>query len=383
MRNADTSSSKNMTVARVAPAFLVGLLLFALLPIEYLGADERAHRRRRIEMTTNALGFLSESANRDGSFGTEHRQLQTGLSLLAFLSAGERPGSGDYGEILKQGYGQLLENQAVTGFAGDTLLPTESHAVAALALCEMIGMAETPEQNRKIYRGARRALSYSLNNQDKAYGGRYGGGWKAEPRAKVNDRKVTAWQMMLLQAMEQCGADISRSATIRGISFMKGSFKQPGEEQEKLDIGGFSYDAEGLPVRSISAAGFYCLEAFDQRETDRKAASDWFTNNPPVWRGPHFYYTQFFAVRAMRLHRWGTASAYARHRYRHHFRRVTDLLHRQQRPDGSFGIPPGNAEYTKSMGGVYATAMAVLILNSERSLLPIDEIVKLGTPRID
>jgi len=337
-----------------------------------LSAARDPYREQRQEMTRNALAYLSGSANPDGSFGSSHRRLQTGLVTLALLAAGERPGAGEHGEMLSASCKWLLGAQAVTGFSGDKELPTESHAVAGLAFAELTGMGLSAEENAKLFAAASASLQYTLEAQDKAYGGRYNGGWKAEARAKVNDRKASAWQLAFIQSMQHCGVRVSKGALLRGVEFMKGSFKPDEEEFEKYDVGGFSYDAEGLPVRSISAAGLYCMELFGEPKADRELSARWLAANPPIWNGPHFYYTQFFAVRAIGFRAQSAGTQEARDRSEDYLRKVTELLRDQQRPDGSFGLPPGNAEYTKQMGTVYATAMAVLILNCDRNLLPLD-----------
>lgn len=348
-----------------------------------LSAPADPYRAQRAQMTRNALEFLAHSANADGSFGSSCRRHQTGLVLLAFLSAGHRPGEGQYGDMLTGAYRWLLGSQAVTGFAGDKELPTESHAVAGLAFAELIGMGVTPEDDRKLYAAASAALGQTLETQDKAYGGRYNGGWKAEPRAKLNDRKASAWQLAFIRAMGYCGTNVSRGSVLRGVEFMKGSFKPEGEGFNKHDVGGFSYDAEGLPVRSISAAGFYCMELFGQPARERALAAGWLAANPPIWSGPHFYDSEFFGVRALRLRRYSDGSEEAARRFEQYFRKVTDILRDQQLPDGSFGVPPGNAEYTKEMGATYATPMAVLILNCDRGLLPIDVVAEVAEPRVE
>jgi hypothetical protein len=338
------------------------------------------YRAQRLEITRSALDFLSRSANPDGSFGASHRRLQTSLVLLAFLAAGERPGEAPYGQMLTDAYRWLLSARSVTGFAGDKELPTESHAVAGLAFTELTGMGANSEDDRKLREAALAALQHTLDTQDKAFGGRYNGGWKAEARDKLNDRKASAWQMVFIKAAGYSGARVPAGAVLRGTEFMKGSFKGESEKHNKRDVGGFSYDAEGLPVRSISAAGTYCMEQFHDSRSDRTLGAKWLAANPPVWTGPHFYFTEFFAVRALRLNALSDGGKEARDRFDDYFRKVTALLREQQRPDGSFALPPGNAEYTKQMGPVYATAMAVLILNCDRNLLPSDMAAELPQP---
>lgn len=343
------------------------ILLTALFSgLASLGSE--AYRKRRLEMTDEALKFLLSARNPDGSFGSSHRRFQTALAILALLSTGQRCEETQYGRVLESASNWLLKSVTVTGFAGDRELPTESHAVASLALSQLIGMMRTHKQNLKVYRTALLALSHTLSSQDKAYGGRYRGGWKPNPHTKLNDRKVSAWQLAFVSAMAS-SAKIPRSSLIRALSFMKGSFKQQEPHINKYDIGGFSFDPDGLPVRSISASAFFCLEYLKQPLRQRRLSAKWFENNPPVWLGPHFYYTHFFAVRALRLHALSTGDTTL---FTEYFRRVTDILYEHQSADGSFDIPPGNAEYTKKMGKVYSTAMAVLTLNCDRNLLPLD-----------
>jgi len=347
-------------------------LVLMSIGTEGLAREWDPYRRQRIEMTKNALDFLVSAANPDGSFGSSRQRLQTGAAVLAFLAAGERPGAGARGDVIARACRWLLNSSGATGFVGDKESPTESHAIAALALCQLVGMGMSAEEDRKLYKASLDALEYTLRSQDKAYGGRYSGGWTPEPRSKVNDRKASGWQMAFIHAMQCAGTNIPKSAILRGSAFMMASFKRKDEQTSKYDIGGFSYDADGLPVVAISAAGFYCMEAFGEPATERQLASEWFTNNPPVWNGPHFYDAQFFAVRALKLHASSSGDEKARERFREYMREVTEVLRNQQRPDGSFDVPPGNAEYTKEMGATYATPMAVLVLNCDRNLLPMD-----------
>jgi hypothetical protein len=363
------------------PSSAVLILLLAMLFPFATPAAEDAHRLQRIEMTRNALEYLAEWVKDDGSVGDSHRRLQTGLTVLAFLSAGRTPRDARYGDVVERGGHWLLRNRAVTGFMGDRELPAESHAVAALAVAQLDGEMGDTVADRKLHEAAREALEYTLDKQDRAFGGRYNGGWKAEPRAQVNDRKASAWQLTFIQSMRRCGLHVSKSALLRGAEFMSGSFKGDPERHAKYDLGGFSYDAEGLPVRSISAAGLYCMEQFGRPAANRAMAARWLSNNPAVWTGPHFYYTQFFAVRALRLHSFSSGTEEARERYENYVRGVTRLLHDRQHPDGSFGLPPGNAEYTKQMGPTYGAAMAVLILNADRNLLPLDVIPEFARPQ--
>ncbi len=317
------------------------------------------------------LEYMRRSQNEDGSFGSVQRHLQTGLAILAFLSAGATPG-GDPASPLPKAAAWIIENSGEDGFLGDSEYPMESHAVAALALSELVGQAGDAELDRKITLRAADAFEYSLRIQDKAVNPEFYGGWKADLKTKVNDRKVTAWFLLFLRSMELRGGKVPINAAKRALSFMEGSQKipGPGKQYEKEDVGGFSYDAAGLPIISITGAGIACMGLYDRPAKQRDLALDWLARNRPIWYGPNFYDAHFFASRGY-LREKGRGGKQAE-QAEGFFRGIWEILREHQNPDGSFQIPPGNAENTKVMGGTYATPMAILILDAERGLLPLD-----------
>jgi hypothetical protein len=246
----------------------------------------------------------------------------------------------------------------------------ESHAVCALALTELTGMIPDAKLNSAAMQCAEKALRFSTRSQDKGVDPDFYGGWKADFRTKVNDRTVTAWCLLLLRSAALRGETISESSTKRALRFVEQSQKVPnsGKQFDKLDAGGFSYDAEGLPVVAVTSAGFAILSLYDAPAEKRDLALAWLGANPPIWYGPNFYFTHYFGSRGFaREATRGKAKEAQRY-----FHRVWELLRDHQDPDGSFQIPPGNAEHTLQMGKPYATSMAVLILNSPRNLLPVD-----------
>ena len=330
--------------------------------------------RRLVARRMNAaLDFLRSAQNEDGSFGSQQVHLQTGLAILAFLSQGAVPEK-EARAPLPAACRWLLLNSGENGFLGDGDFPMESSAVAALALSETLGMLPDHELDRNVAQRADQALQYALSVQDKAQGGEYTGGWKADPKRENNDRRVTAWYLLFLKSMEMRGRQVPEANIKRGLAFLACSQKLPGAtpQYDKADLGGFSYDAAGLPVISITAAGLACMSLFDFKTANRNLAMEWFNRHPPIWYGPNFYDTYFFATRGyVREKNRGAAPAQQADEF---FSRIWQILSEHQNPDGSFEVPPGNAENTHGMGKTYATPMAILILNAERNLMPIDAV---------
>lgn len=94
------------------------------------------------------LGFLARQQNTDGSFGKNPilRPELTGLTLLAFLSAGDTPDLGKFGAVARGATDYLAQR----GMSDE---PAPSAAVVALALAEVYGV-ETSEQGRMNVRAA-------------------------------------------------------------------------------------------------------------------------------------------------------------------------------------------------------------------------------------
>ncbi len=317
-----------------------------------------------------ALAYMRQAQNEDGSYGARQRRLQTGLAILAFLSHGAMPSQPE--SPIPAAAAWLLDNTSEDGFLGDSDYPMESNAVAALALAECMGMIDDPVLARRVAQRVEAALDYALNLQDKAVGADYYGGWKPNQKAKANDRRVTAWYLFFLRSMEMRGYEVRQRALDRALDFMEGSQKVPdsGHHFPREDTGGFSYDAAGLPVVSITAAGLAVMSLYERDRNRRALAVDWLARNRPIWYGPNFYYSYYFAARGLTRERLRSGEIAARERA--FANRIWELLREHQNPDGSFQIPPGNAENTQEMGKSYATAMAVLVLNAGRDLMPID-----------
>jgi hypothetical protein len=356
--------------------FLVLALLWGLAPSEARAVEFEARSeellKARNRIIEAGMEFLHSAQNPEGSFGQTQKNFQTALAVLAFLSAGITPADEERGDELVRAYQWLFSRSGEDGFAGDSEYPHESHAVVGLAFACLIGMGTSPEENLRIAGEADRAMDYSLRIQNQAVGADYFGGWTPDPRVKVNDRIVTACHLLFLRAMRYAGRDVPKRAISRATEFMLGSQKDPQESEkryEKEDIGGFSYDAGGLPVVSATSAGLAILTLFDLSAHKRELAANWLKEHPPVWYGPNFYQTHFFGARGMLHHARMTRDPKVFDRY---FRRLFHLLKDHQSPDGSFEVPPGNAENTKVMGKTYATAMALLLLNVDRELLPVD-----------
>ncbi|MHC4884379.1 MAG: hypothetical protein ACYTGH_04765 [Planctomycetota bacterium] len=350
--------------------FGISLLLALVLAVaSSLHAAEPIAAEQRCEMTDRALQYLIGQQKESGQVGESRAKATTALFILATLSSGKLPNDPVYGPGLTRAATWLMESGS-GGFLGGVDEPMADHVLAALALSQLVGTFPDTAMNRKVYEQSRQALDYTLDAQDKGSNEDYAGGWRPNPKTRTNDRVLTAWCLLQVEVHRLNQERVSKSAVQRGSDFVLASQKLEKEAGEKnRDRGGFAVGAEGLAVRSTSAAGLLTLALFEGDTERIKAGQSWVGQHPPRWYGPHFFTTNVFACRAL----WRTRGVDQGATFNRYYSRLTRLLRERQDGNGSMPFPPGHGGPLLSMGDTYSTAMAVLILNVDRGYLPIDQ----------
>ena len=339
--------------------------VLSLLLLPALHAQDALLAQRR-DMVDRALKFLV-SIQKDGAVGDDRPQAVTALFILACLSSGVTPADPIHGPPLRAAYRWMLNNSDQAFLGGDKE-PNADHALASLALTELVGTATNDVENLKLYAKAKAALQYALEVQDQGVDPKFGGGWRPDDHTRVNDRVLTAWFLTELKGAQLAFESVSQGTTDRASEFILASQK-PTDEPKEEERGGFSIGAAGLPVRSSTAAGLYALATFAPDPAKVELARTWLARHPPSWYGPHFYPTHFFAVRGL----YRTRSADGGKAFDAYFSRVVRLLRERQEADGRFPFPPGHGGPIVAMGPGYSTALGILILNVDRGFLPLDQ----------
>lgn len=316
----------------------------------------------------NAAAFVKGRQAANGSFGQAQPHLQTGLAMLALLSLQGTPDA-ETAAIVARGADYLLKTSSSAGALGDDVFHTESHAVACTALICAVEHIADPELRAEAAKRSWRAIRYLQRLQDRSSSSSSHGGWRMEGRkGRVNDRRASGWALLGYAAMRDYGLEVPMPNLERAARFMLGSFKNKAPNPDQ--IGGFSVDREGLAVDLASAMGGWVMARFDGPPASRAKNLDWLRRHPPGWTGPNYFYAAFFRMRALKFQPDGAEL------YRDTTRRLLVQLADHQQADGSIGFPPGNARNTLTMGPVFSTAMAILILNAENSRLPFDEVYR-------
>jgi hypothetical protein len=314
--------------------------------------------------TQNGLDYLRRQQADDGSFGQPQPHLKTGLAVLAMVSVQTTLNPKDT-EYLERATAFLIKTSETTGDLGDDMFRTESHSIALLAMIcshEFLKDAKLKEEAaQRISRG----LKYLMRLQDRSSSSSSRGGWRMEGRkGRTNDRRASAWALLTSQTAALYGMEVPKANVERGVRYLLGSFKTDAESKDQ--IGGLSVDTLGLTVNLMSSMGGWALARFDGKPSMLKKNIIWLEKHPQAWKGPNYFYSTFFRLRALKF--MDQPKLYTETK-----KRISNQLQDHQGSDGGLGFPPGNAQNTIAMGSVFTTAMGILIINVENSRLPGDE----------
>lgn len=301
------------------------------------------------------LAYLAaRQDNRDGSFGSmassRRRVAVTALAGMAFLSSGSTPGRGKYGANVQKALDFLLSRVQPNGFIFDDGNtghgPMYDHGFATLFLGEVYGMTKTS----RVRDGLQRAVQLIINSQNKE------GGWRYEPDSKDADLSVTICQIMALRAARNAGISVPKETIDRCIDYVRKCQTVEGGFRYQLSTTWqvtFGLTAAG--VVALYSAGVYEGKSIEGglRYLERY--------RPGVaLRQPsnHYFYSHYYAVQAM----WHAGGD----RWKQWYPDVRDEL--LQFP---FHTSSGAWRDPSAYGDEYATAMALLILQTPNNYLPI------------
>jgi len=300
------------------------------------------------------LEFLAGQQSKDGAFTDKGQRVAvTGLGLLAFLAAGDGPDVGRYGANVRAAIDFLVQQAPADGYFGkvDGSL-MYGHAIATLALAEAWGLEETDARRRQISRVVQLAVRVILDAQKVAKPPQVGGGWGYEPPAAESNLPLSAWNALALRAALQCGVDVPPAAIVRATGFLL-KCRHPG--------GGFTYQP-GVDDASIAETGaaVVCLYLMDPSASAGQTDSIQYLRDHPIDdQTPYPFYAGYYSAMAAQEAGEPAWSAIAGS--------VFKRLLKMQQPDGSWKASrPG-----EETGVPYATAMAVLTLETPDRLLPV------------
>jgi len=307
----------------------------------------------------HGLEFLQRSQLPDGSWLSPMGKNAgiVSLSVMAFLSAGNEPGRGKYGENIDRAIAFILEHQrdGMLVTSDTSHGPMYEHGISTLLLGEVLGMVlEERPGYEKINRVHRDAVNLILRAQNVPRDRLSSGGWRYTPTSNDSDISVTGWQVLALRAAEDAGLSVPRKNIDEAVLYVKRCLHPSG---------GFGYMPGGEPNIARTGTAILAIEiSGDFQSQEARRGGDWLLKNPLQWKGPFFYYAVYYSTQAMYQlggdywEKWKPQSE--------------GILLGQERADGSWPAPP-NETHEHQAGPAYTTAMAILSLTVDYKYLPI------------
>jgi hypothetical protein len=306
--------------------------------------DQRLH-----EAVAKGFEYLKAMQNEDGSFGRGPRYGKhvgiTALCALAFMSDGNLPGRGAYGDQVQLALEFVLTHANDTGLlAAETSHgPMYGHGFAALFLGEIYGM--NPDDKR-VRDTLVRAVDLIVGTQNEE------GGWRYNPVPYDADISVTICEIMALRSARNAGIKVPKTTIDRAVDYVHRCQNPDGGFKYMLQAGGSAWPRTAAGVASLFYAGIYEDDSINR-------GLDYLIRNAMPGTGAsgqaHYYYGHYYSVQAMYLaggeywQRWWPA--------------IRDELIARQSPGGGW--------LDHHAGGAYATAMALIVLQMPKRYLPI------------
>jgi len=342
-----------------------GLVLMLAAPLS--AATTQPSLGRDVEPRVNqALAYLARQQKPDGSFddggNPPASTALTGLSLLAFLSAGHMPDQGRHGLVVRGALDYLLkqsqEGEAYLGRSQGSRL--YGHAIATLALAEVYGNESDPAQRRTVREALEKSVAVLLRAQQaKKSQVSHEGGWRYEPESDDSDLSVTAWCALAIRGAQNAALRVPDESPRRAVAFVLNCHNP--------QTGGFAYQPGSGPSASMTGAAVLTLCLLDAADKPQvRDAAVYLQKNLVDERTKYFSYSLYYTTQAAFQLGGATWDAI--------WRNTVQQLAQRQLADGSFrpaAPEPGRVLDRDHAVAVYATSMGVLTLTVPYRLLPI------------
>ncbi len=303
------------------------------------------------------LKYLASRQSSDGSYRDQGAMgtypiTMTSLAGLATAASGSTPTEGAHAKQLRKALTFMLDSAQKNGLICRVGNDEESrsmfgHGYAMLFLAEVMGMEEDPDRLDRIRRVLQKGVELTSRSQSRL------GGWLYTPDMDGDEGAVTITQVHGLRAARNAGVAVPKSTIDRAMKYL---------EKSALPNGGIAYRV-GMtdsrpPITAAAVACWYNAGEYDNPLAVKalkfcKREIGIGQSRQGVWG--HYFYAHLYMAQVMYL-----AGDKEWNKY---FPKMREFLLATQEEDGSW-----NGD---SVGTVYGTAIALIILQLPYNNLPI------------
>ena len=304
------------------------------------------------------LLYLRRTQNPNGSwgargYGSNYPVVMTSLAGLAFMAHGDTPFRGKYATQVKKALDFVLKNaenrirqrpNAKEALIAGAARSMYGHGFGMLFLAQAYGMCDVPVYQERIKRVLEKAIVLTARSQSTR------GGWLYTPDSKGDEGSVTVTQVQALRACRNAGIKVPKKTIDQAVKYIENSAQPDGGIAYRVGMRGSRPAISAAAVAVLYNAGRY-----DSTYAKRGLAYS-IKHNPIEGRSGHYFYAQFYMAQA-------TYTAGDKYFDDYYPKMREKLLKIQNKGDGSW--------VGDSVGTVYGTAIACMILQLPYNTLPI------------
>lgn len=293
----------------------------------------------------------SDGSFRDrGNFGA-YPVTMTALSGLAILGAGSTPTEGKHAPALRKTLtytlGSAQRNGLVCRSGEEEARSMYGHGFGMLFLAQVMGMEEDPERLARIRWVLRKGVELTEKSQSRL------GGWLYTPDMNGDEGSVTVTQVQALRAARNAGIGVPKKVVRRAMSYLEKSAQPDGGIAYRVGMSG-----SRAPITAAAVACWFNAGEYDNPLAVRalrycKKNIGFGRKRRGVWG--HFFYAHLYMSQVMYLA--------GEKDWKNYYPKMRDYLLSTQNNDGSWD--------GDSVGRVYGTAIALIILQLPHNNLPI------------
>jgi hypothetical protein len=335
---------------------LISLSWMALAAVSSAQVKDDVFSQYRSEVEKSVdrgLEFLASRQEPEGHFNDVYGKSSglSGLVGMAFLSKGNLPGLGPFGETVNRCIDFVITSQQKNGLLdrGDSGHgPMYSHNIGTLFLSECSGMVDEKRQIQ-IDDALARATKLLLSAQAVPKDENNAGGWRYKPDSNDSDLSCSGWALMALRSAKLNGAPVPDEAIEKAVKYVLSKHDQR--------MGRFGYTNTESHAETLTGCGLLCLElcGYHGRESTFRAGEFILNTQAKLPQSSHELYGNYYNAQAMFQLGGKFWKKYAEGMYTYYLPR--------QKADGSWQGRDG--------GHIYGTAMVILSFTVPYRQLPI------------